>query len=367
MRWVMKQGDALTVHASKERAGRRARSSMKRWVVVRSARGRRAALAVHAAPFVRVASHSVPLPWEAAANAIPSGVSTAWCGDAVTLRAAIEAAVPFIVVPRGAEGTALLDAVAAKLGTCVSLTRIGAAARTLSTSQALAAAIAEGEGGAAGVARVLAERGQGVDHLLVGIDEAGRLSPEALAFLQRLTEIRTPGSPAVQVAFVGGPPFFMSLADERFQSIREEVRSESGGDFEYDPNTPEVARLTGSQRAGLAAGLLTVFSLMIGPLVPWAALPSLGWHAASASQVAQAPATPSPNPAVLAVAVMAPVENPAVILARQRQEFDTALAARGPNARRLSQAERDRLFRSYLARQQGPVFSPGVRLADRHV
>ena len=371
MRLVMKQDDgSQDARNSKGGAGRRVRASMKRWAMGRASRKRVAALSRQVASVRPGSGYSVPLPWEATVDTIPSKVSTAWCGDAVTLQAAIKAGVPFIVVPRGAEGAALLQAATARLGESVSITHTGrSTGKTLSASQVVTAlgGGTDPDGEASSVARALVERGCEAKHILVVVDEAGKLSIEALAFLHRLSEVRTADAPAVQLAFSGGSSFFMLLADGRFNAIRENLRSEVGADFEYDPNAPEVASLTGGQRAGMAVGMMTVFCLMVAPLVPWHTLPSFEGHATTAIQVAEAPVTPPPNAVLVTMATVASVENSPEMLARQKQEFSAALEARGPAARHLSQAERDRLFRNYMARHQEPVVRSGMMPADRHV
>lgn len=369
------KNEALSAHASaravRRAAKRKARATRARWTDGRPSRRPASGLLSFIGTTAKVISHSVPLPWEVTASAIPPGVSTAWCSDAVMLQAAVKAGAPFIVVPHGPAGAAILDAAAAKLRGSAAFTRITCPDGKPWSANEVATAIlggrADDENGERLVARVLAERSR-APHLLVAVDGADKLAPDALTFLQRLTEVRLPGAPAVQVAFPGGAEFYVLLADERFHAIREEVRSEVGPDAEYDPNAPAVSPLTGRQRAGMAVGLMTVCGLLVGPFVPWKALPALGARTvAPPVAVAQAVPTPPPEPVVLAAAAPAPAEDMASVRARLRREFETSLTARGPSARRLSVVERERLFRAYMARQQVSVPHPIAAPADRHI
>ena len=368
------KNEALSAHASaravRRAAKRRERATRAKWAYGRPSRAPVSGLFRHLGKAAQVASRSVPLPWEATASAIPPGVSTAWCSDAVMLQAAVKSGAPFIVVPRGRMGAAILDAAAAKLRGGAAFTRITCPDGKPWSASEVATAIlgghADDENGERLVARVLAERSR-APHLLVAVDGADRLSPDALAFLQRLTEVRLPGAPAVQVAFPGGAEFYVLLAEERFHAIREEVRSEIGVEAEYAPNAPAVSPLTGRQRAGLAVGLMTVCGLLVGPFVPWKVLPAFGTRAvAPPVAVAQAVPTPPPEPVVLAAAP-APAEDMASVRARLRREFETSLAARGTSARRMSVVERERLFRAYMARQQVSLPHPIAAPADRPI
>ena len=65
-----------------------------------------------------------------------------------------------------------------------------------------------------------------------------------------------------------------------------------------------------------------------------------------------------PDPASTPTNLPSHPDDPIAERARLRREFDAFLAARTPASRRTSPAERDRLFREYLARRQDPTPIP---------
>ena len=307
------------------------------------------------------AGHPAYVPWEALASQVAPDALTAWCEDKVGLRAAILAGIPVIVVPGGVAGAAVLDGVPNLDGIAFARIGRGGEAGEPHAAEAMAGDAAAFTGL---VQAALAGVPHRADHLVVTVEGEGLDAPEILAVLQRLADQPGAGPRRVQVVLAGGPGLYIRLAEERLRELREEAQAEVGpGSLAMDPAdldpAPKVG-LTGAQRLGAAAGVLVLVALAAGPLV------SLGFSGEGKPVAAAVAAMPE---AVAAAAVPSPVPvavpSPAEERARQRREFEASVTASGKDLRKLPAAERERLFREYVAHHPVPKPRPVLQVVDR--
>lgn len=351
---------------------------------------------------------SLPVP---VLNTVSPGPSAARaCDAAAAAQAAILAGKPFIAVRAGAASGALFDAIAAGLvGEGVVFVRVGGTPPSpVSVGRIMAQIAGAGGGDDDEVARVLhalVARGQGARHLVVAVEGADALAPAALSFLQLLPSLQTPGVPPVQVVFASGAGFWALLDDERFRPVRYGLdgpaddatekpavaAAPAGPGFDAPPRRVPLPRL---RLLAVAAGTLAVFALGAvavhqppsggasekphEPVAPALAAAAVSLQEPVSPAPPAAPAVPTPPPSVTADPEPGPAEgsaapslphpdDPAANRARLRREFDAFLESRGPGARRLSMAERDQLFREYLARRPDPAPPSPTATAGLHV
>lgn len=307
-------------------------------------------------------THPAYVPWDAMASPVALNALTAWCEDKAGLRAAILARTPVIVVPGGAAGTAVLDGVSNLDG--VAFARIG---RGGEAGEPGTADLPPGDAAAFSglVQAALAGVPQRADHVVVTVEGEGLDAPEILAALQRLADQPGAGPQRVQVALAGGSGLYIRLAEARLRELREEAQAEVGpGSLVMDAGAMDSgprAGLTGMQRLGAAGGVLMLVALAAGPLV------SLGFSGkAKPPAVADVPALPVAVAAVPAPVVPVPSLSPSEERAQQRREFEVSLAASGKDLRKLHAAERERLFREYVAHHPAPRPRPVLQVVDRH-
>lgn len=307
----------------------------------------------------QAAGHPMYVPWDARVSAVAPDALTAWCEDTAGLRASILARTPVIVVPSGAAGSGVLDEISKLDG--IAFARIGRGGDTPDGE------VRPGDVRSGDVAMftglvkaALDGMSQRADHRVVTVEGSGLHAPEVLAVLLRLADDAGPGPRRVQVALAGGPGLYIRLAEARLQALREEAQAEAGPEAMAMGLEPK-ARLTGGQWAGAAAVVLVLMALAAGPLV------SLGFsgHADGPSIAAPVPMAAPAVAAVVAPVTAVPVLSPAQERARQRREFEEALAASGKDMGRMRALERERLFRNYRAREASKL-RHGLAVVDYH-
>ena len=376
MRWVMK--DESDPGAGVARGWRRWRAG----VASKTAGGRRRGVGgrVKRSNLVLVPA-GAPL----VKDDLPPGVCTAWCGDAATLRAAMRAGTPVMVVPGQADGTAVLDHEVAEFGKAgpeeAAVVRVGSSeAAPLSVGQVVGAL-----GGAAGDAhdderdgaalkRVLVRRGQGTRQLLVVVDGAETAGAGTLSFLRRLPGCAAGavGAPEVRVAFAGGPGLYMQLADERIGALRAEIEAAGAG------SVKGAVKESAEEAGGVADGTVGrdrpfprwvdagVAVMLLGLVAVGTGLPHRvatlfgGVPAAVTAEVPQAVA------AVPVVGVLAGVGMEGAWADPLRQRRDIVGPVHEAGGRHLPLADRGRA-RGYLARHPGVAPRGAVGASDRRI
>lgn len=285
-------------------------------------------------------------------------------GDVVAAAMAeLEPAVGFVHLRNVPASPLTLERILSEIGGC----------RTASPEHELASA-----------ADSLASRAGARRRIVLVLDQAQNLSMEALLFLQALPHSTLRDRPVLKILFVADARFWALIGSDGFAGIREcsaepiildgrratqpALRFRQGAaapplecaepvaavEADFVParqSSPQVWRRSAAYGVAGVAGIAALFAVVVvrsgsgtlsGDAVAETAAPSMAVHPAPVAAVAVAPAvelatipaTESPTP---------PVSEPDDL----RQKFNDFLSGQGLT--HLSAAQRDRLFRQYLA------------------
>jgi hypothetical protein len=327
--------------------------------------------------------------------ALPAGQTAGWLAEALLRQR------QRFVVLTGAEGAAaaaIIQSLGTELGPYTRVVRVAnPLVSPLTVSRILlqlggypANSVEEDVSGA--VCLLTAQIGSERQVLLV-VENADTLDPDALQFLQELPDLAPAGTPTLQVLFIAGPRFAAEQTGVREFGARLVCLEVAGT---ASDNTAAASRSARGTRFALP---ITGFMLLAG--IAGASLYHQGWGPEPSKQGGPAPAGQGgPAPAVsiapagndqasatepeslpegirgsppiadLGNLAETPASDPPPGVSadtveqpdRLRQEFDTFLSVSGPKYVKLTKAQRDLLFQQYLARpHQTQAFEPPAR------
>ncbi len=205
--------------------------------------------------------------------------------------------------------------------------------------------------------QALSARHGNEDHVLLIIEQAETLEPEAALSLQTLAATLNDGVPALHVLLVGSPAI-MELGISAAAPLGSPVNALATEAADLDTGPPMSKPLTWRRtlaRAGLAAaplGLILAWTYS-GLRLPPRAASVAPMPAESSSRPAPRSLPPPEVEQAVATPIPAPTAPPAIESEqarrmRLRADFDQFLASSGRTTARLTRVQRDALFQEYL-------------------